>query len=155
MLAAGAAVGFVNGAGYVWGRLPHPFIITLATLSIARGLALQLSGGQPKRGMPEIVRTHRRRIVGWVPYSAFLVGGIAVAVAVVLSRLVWGRWIYAVGGNPEAARRTAASPCGRCSSRSTCCAACSPGSRRSSPQDGSTPGHPPPAASPSSTRSPP
>src|SRR5688500_1725535 len=29
MLATGAAVGFVNGAGYVWGRLPHPFIITL------------------------------------------------------------------------------------------------------------------------------
>ena len=47
MLATGAAVGFVNGAVYVWGRLPHPFIITLATLSIARGLALQISGGQP------------------------------------------------------------------------------------------------------------
>jgi ribose transport system permease protein len=42
MLAAGAAVGVVNGAVYVFGRLPHPFIITLATLSLARGLALQL-----------------------------------------------------------------------------------------------------------------
>ncbi|MGZ4761998.1 MAG: ABC transporter permease, partial [Ilumatobacteraceae bacterium] len=47
MIATGAAVGFVNGAVYVWGRLPHPFIITLATLSIARGLALQFSGGGP------------------------------------------------------------------------------------------------------------
>ena len=55
MLATGAAVGFVNGTGYVWGRLPHPFIITLATLSIARGLALRLSGGQPMRGMPDVV----------------------------------------------------------------------------------------------------
>ena len=91
---------------YVFGRLPHPFIITLATLSIARGLALQFSGGQPKRGMPEIVSTIGGDSVGWVPYSAILVSGIAIAVAVVLSRLVLGRWIYATGGNPEAARRT-------------------------------------------------
>jgi ribose transport system permease protein len=106
MLAVGAAVGFVNGAVYVFGRLPHPFIITLATLSIARGLALQFSGGQPKRGMPEIVTTLGGDSIGWVPYSAILVSGIAIAVAVVLSRLVLGRWIYATGGNPEAARRT-------------------------------------------------
>jgi ribose transport system permease protein len=106
MLATGAAVGFVNGAVYVWGRLPHPFIITLATLSIARGLALQLSGGQPKRGVPDIVKTIGGGSIGWFPYSAFLVAGIAIAVACVLSRLVWGRWIYATGGNPEAARRT-------------------------------------------------
>jgi ribose transport system permease protein len=106
MLAAAAAVGFVNGAVYVWGRLPHPFIITLATLSIARGLALQISGGQPKRGVPGAVRTVGNSSFHWVPYSAFLVVGIALLVAGVLTRLVWGRWIYATGGNPEAARRT-------------------------------------------------
>jgi ribose transport system permease protein len=106
MLAAGAAVGFVNGAVYVWGRLPHPFIITLATLSIARGLALQLSGGQPKRGVPDAVRTVGNSSFHWVPYSAFLVVGIALLIAGVLARMVWGRWIYATGGNPEAARRT-------------------------------------------------
>lgn len=106
MLATGAAVGFVNGAVYVWGRLPHPFIITLASLSIARGLALRLSEGQPKRGMPGVVRTIGNDSIGWLPYSTFLVAAIAVLVALVLSRLVWGRWIYATGGNPEAARRT-------------------------------------------------
>ena len=90
----------------MWGRLPHPFIITLATLSIARGLALRLSGGQPKRGMPDMIRDSGNGSAGWIPYSAFLVGGIAVLIALVLGRLVWGRWIYAVGGNPEAARRT-------------------------------------------------
>ena len=61
MLATGLLVGAVNGVVYVKGRLPHPFIITLAMLSIARGLALWLSGGQPIRGMPPIVRRHRRR----------------------------------------------------------------------------------------------
>jgi ribose transport system permease protein len=106
MLAAGAAVGFVNGAVYVWGRLPHPFIITLATLSIARGLALQFSGGKPRRGVPGIVRTIGNSSFHRVPYSAFLVVGIAIVVAGVLARVVWGRWIYATGGNPEAARRT-------------------------------------------------
>ena len=106
MLGAGAAVGMVNGATYVWGRLPHPFIITLATLSIARGLALQLAGGQPVRGTPPVVRSIGADAVGWVPYSAFLVAGVAVVVAMLLGRLVWGRWIYAVGGSPEAARRT-------------------------------------------------
>jgi ribose transport system permease protein len=106
MLATGAAVGFVNGAVYVWGRLPHPFIITLATLSVARGLALRLSDGQPKRGMPPAVRSIGNDSIGWLPHSTFLVAAIAVLVAVVLSRLVWGRWIYATGGNPEAARRT-------------------------------------------------
>ena len=35
MLASGATVGLVNGGFFVWGRMPHPFIITLATLSIA------------------------------------------------------------------------------------------------------------------------
>jgi len=106
MLAVGAAVGFVNGGFFVWGRLPHPFIITLATLSAARGLALQLSGGQPKRGVTSIVKTLGGGSVRWVPYSAFLMIGVAVLVAIMLKRLVWGRWIYATGGNAEAARRT-------------------------------------------------
>ena len=106
MLAAGAAVGFVNGAVYVWGRLPHPFIITLATLSIARGLALQISGGKPKRGVPNVVKSIGNSSFHKVPYAAFLVLGIGLLVAAVLARMVWGRWIYATGGNPEAARRT-------------------------------------------------
>src|SRR4029077_11025963 len=46
MLGTGLLVGAVNGVVYVKGQLPHPFIITLAMLSIARGLALWLSGGQ-------------------------------------------------------------------------------------------------------------
>src|SRR5690606_33730469 len=54
MLVAGGAVGAVNGLVYVFGRLPHPFIITLATLSICRGLALQLAiGHTTMRGMPD------------------------------------------------------------------------------------------------------
>jgi ribose transport system permease protein len=109
IVGTGLAVGLVNGIVYVKGRLPHPFIITLATLSIARGLALWLSGGQPSQGMPDIVKTvggGLSGLVSWLPNSTFVVIAVAVAVAVFLTRVVWGRWIYAVGGNPEAARRT-------------------------------------------------
>jgi ribose transport system permease protein len=106
MIATGLVVGAVNGMVYVWGRLPHPFIVTLATLSIARGLALWLSGGQPKQGMPTVVQDIGGGSLGWLPYSTFLVAGVALLLAFVGARVVWGRWIYAVGGNPDAARRT-------------------------------------------------
>jgi ribose transport system permease protein len=107
MLATGAAVGFVNGAVLVWGRLPHPFIMTLAMLSVARGLALWLSGGQPISGMPAVVQQIGGGSIGWLPYSAFLVAGLALATLVLTRTMVWGRWIFAVGGNPDAARRSA------------------------------------------------
>jgi ribose transport system permease protein len=107
MLLTGAFVGAINGTAFVYGRLPHPFIITLATLSIARGLALWLSGGQPIRGMPELVQDLGGGLIGWFPISAFLVGGLALLTLLLTTRLVWGRWIYAVGGNPDGALRAA------------------------------------------------
>ena len=106
MLVTGLLVGAINGIVYVYGRLPHPFIITLATLSIARGLALVLSDGQPIQGMPEAVTAlGGDTLFGWLPISTLLVAAIAGAALVLTVRMVWGRWIYAVGGNPEAARR--------------------------------------------------
>jgi ribose transport system permease protein len=105
IVATGAAVGAVNGFVFVIGRVPHAFIVTLATLSIARGLALWLSDGQPKSGMPAFVQTLGSDTISWLPYSSFLVAFLALIVVVMCSFLVWGRWLYAVGGNPDAARR--------------------------------------------------
>jgi ribose transport system permease protein len=107
MLGTGLAVGLVNGGVYVFGRLPHPFIVTLATLSAARGLALWLSGGQPEQGMPDLVTSIGGDSIGWLPSSTFLVAGVAAAALLLTTQLVWGRWVYAVGGNPEGARRAA------------------------------------------------
>jgi ribose transport system permease protein len=107
MLLTGTAVGAVNGIVFVYGRLPHPFIITLATLSIARGLALWLSGGQPLQGMPPIIQGIGGGSIGWFPLSAFLVAALAAVGLLLTTRLVWGRWIYAVGGNLDGARRAA------------------------------------------------
>jgi ribose transport system permease protein len=43
--------------------------------------------------------------IGWFPTAALVVLAMALIVALITQRLVWGRWIYAVGGNPEAALR--------------------------------------------------
>ncbi len=112
MVLTGATVGAVNGLVYVYGRLPHPFIITLATLSICRGLALELSiSHTTMRGMPEAITaisdsftlniTDTLPIV--IPYAFFIVFGVALAIFVLTKLMVWGRWTYAVGGDPEAA----------------------------------------------------
>jgi ribose transport system permease protein len=104
MLATGTLVGLVNGAVYVFGRLPHPFIITLATLSICRGLALELSVNHTTmRGMPAGVNYLGETSSLGVPNSFFVVFGVALLVLVMMKAMVWGRWTYAVGGNPKAA----------------------------------------------------
>jgi ribose transport system permease protein len=105
MLATGVAVGFVNGAVYVWGRVPHPFIVTLATLSAVRGIALWASDGTLIYGMPGPVQAIGGDRISWFPYSYLVVLGLAMIVLLLTAKLVWGRWLYAVGGNPDAARR--------------------------------------------------
>jgi ribose transport system permease protein len=106
IVGTGVAVGTLNGLIFVVGRVPHPFIVTLATLSVARGLAFMLSDGRPMPGMPEAVQVVGGDSIDWLPYSTFVVAGAAIAVVVLTARMVWGRWIYAVGGNPDGARRS-------------------------------------------------
>jgi len=104
MILSGAAVGAVNGIAYVFGRLPHPFIITLATLSICRGLALELAVGHTTmRGMPEEIAAVGGASTFGIPNSFFVVLGVAALALLMAKAMVWGRWIYAVGGQPEAA----------------------------------------------------
>jgi ribose transport system permease protein len=112
MIATGAAVGLVNGVIFVKGRIPHAFIVTLATLYAARGLALVLSGGASKPGMPPAVQTAGGGFVGDIPVPVIIVAGLGVLASVFLTRTRWGRWIFATGGNPDAASR-AGIPVGR------------------------------------------
>ena len=104
MVVSGAVVGAVNGIVYVYGRLPHPFIITLATLSICRGLALQLAiGHTTMRGMPEAVAALGGTSPLGLPNSFFVVVSVAALALLMAKFMVWGRWIYAVGAAPQAA----------------------------------------------------
>ncbi len=106
MVLAGGAVGAINGIAYVFGRLPHPFIITLAMLSICRGLALELAiGHTTMRGMPDAIAVIGGASSFGIPNSFFIVFGVALLIFVMAKAMVWGRWTYSVGGQPDAALR--------------------------------------------------
>ncbi len=105
MLLTGLAAGFINAAIYVKGRMPHSFIPTLAMLNAASGLALLLADGQPTPGMPGIVTTIGGSDVAGIPVAIIVVAALAAAAALLARKLRWGRWIYEVGGDREAARR--------------------------------------------------
>lgn len=105
ILLAGAAIGTLNGGLIVWGKIAQPLIVTLATLGIARGLALIISGGSPQTGLPPLIVTLGSGYIGPVPISVLLVFSVGVFLYILTTRTQWGRWIYAVGGNPEAAQR--------------------------------------------------
>lgn len=101
----GAAVGLVNGFILVKLKVPHPLIVTLATLGIVRGLALQLSEGETLVDIPTPVITAGSGELWGLPVPVLIVAGMAALFAFMTRRTRWGRWIYAIGGNPEAAER--------------------------------------------------
>jgi ribose transport system permease protein len=105
MVAVGAAAGALNGLVLVKGRVMNPFIVTLGTLSIVRGAALVISDAETVTGMPPAVQTAGTDKLGPIPVPALLVLVLGLAAWVLLARTQWGRWIYAVGGDPDAARR--------------------------------------------------
>jgi ribose/xylose/arabinose/galactoside ABC-type transport system permease subunit len=108
----GIAAGLVNGVGLTWLKLPHPFIMTLGTLNIARGLTNLVSGGAPVSGMQPEVRYLGQKYYDFglfappagIPASFFVVAICALALWFFLNRTSTGRHIYAIGGNPQAAR---------------------------------------------------
>jgi ribose transport system permease protein len=105
MVACGAAVGLTNATILIGGRVMNPFIVTLGMLSIVRGLALVISDAQTATGMPPAVQTMGTGLIGPLPVPAVVVAALALVAWVMLTRTQWGRWIYAVGGDPDAARR--------------------------------------------------
>ncbi len=104
-LLGGALIGTINGAVIVWGRLPQPFIVTLATLGAAAGAAQLLTDGTAVVGVPELITTIGGGELGPVPTPVLLVGALGLLLWYVTTRTQWGRWLYALGGNPEGATR--------------------------------------------------
>lgn len=101
-LLTGLGCGIVNGLLYTRLRI-NPFIATLGTLSVARGIALLMTGGIPVpiSGFAEFVGAGR--LFG-IPVSFLLMIVLAIVVHIFASRTVLGREIYAIGDNPKAAR---------------------------------------------------
>jgi ribose/xylose/arabinose/galactoside ABC-type transport system permease subunit len=108
----GIACGWVNGVGLTWLTLPHPFIMTLGMLNVARGLTNLVSGGAPISGLKPQVRYLGQKNFdlgvfqppAGIPASFFVVLASAVGLWFFMNRTSTGRHIYAIGGNPHAAR---------------------------------------------------
>jgi ribose/xylose/arabinose/galactoside ABC-type transport system permease subunit len=113
-LAVGLFVGLLNGWGTTKLRLPHPFIVTLGMLNIARGATDLISGGAPITGVPTPMRAFgagtlqlfQTRTGQWVgiPMALLVVIALYLAFSAFLRHGKLGRHIYAVGGNIQAAR---------------------------------------------------
>ncbi|KGR89352.1 sugar ABC transporter permease [Ureibacillus massiliensis 4400831 = CIP 108448 = CCUG 49529] len=103
-LVIGAGFGLLNGVLLTKLRLPHPFISTLGTMNIARGIALIITGAAPIAGFPFLIQYVGSEFIGPIPISFLLVIVVYIIFHVFLTRTQTGRYIYAIGGNKEAAR---------------------------------------------------
>ena len=103
-MAVGAALGVFNGSLVAYGKLP-PFIVTLGMLGIARGMVLVLTDASTVQPLPDAFGNIAN---GDVPRAARTCCGSSPpsssSPSFVLRRTVFGRYIYAVGSNPESAR---------------------------------------------------
>ena len=82
----------------------HSFVVTLGMLSIARGLALIYSGGYPISGLNPSFRFIGGGMIGPVPVPVIIYLGVVLVGYFVLSQTTFGKYVYAIGGNREAAR---------------------------------------------------
>lgn len=107
-LLIGLLMGAINGLMLTKMHLPHPFIATLGTLNIARGLALVITGASPISGFDRaganVVPLLGAGSIGPIPIAFIVVLVVYVAFHILLQRTVIGRHIYAVGGNIVSAR---------------------------------------------------
>jgi len=101
-LAVGALCGGAQGIAITRLKVP-PFVATLGGLSAFRGLTLWVSGAAPISGFDPSVLWWGQGTIGPVPAPVILFLVAAVVCHVILSQTRYGRQIYAVGGNQEAA----------------------------------------------------
>jgi ribose transport system permease protein len=99
----GGVLGLTNGVLVTRFKLP-PFIATLGMLGIARGIVLVITDANTIQGLPDGFQTVANGTVLGIP-NLLIIFAIITAIAwFVLNRTVFGRYVYAVGSNPEAAR---------------------------------------------------
>lgn len=102
-LLVGLAMGLFNGLLITRGRLPD-FIVTLATMAIARGLTLQYTHGHPIAVTSTAFKAFGAGFIGPVPVPIVIMAGVYLVIHALLRQTRLGRYIYAVGGNADASR---------------------------------------------------
>lgn len=102
-LCVGALFGVFNGFFIAYADMP-PIIVTLATMGIARGLALIYTGGYPIDGLPESFAFFGRGSVLGIQTPVLIMLLVFLLAYLLLNQTPIGRYIYAIGGNEEATR---------------------------------------------------
>ena len=105
VLVLGIGCGFINGFFSTYGKIPS-FIVTLATMSIYRGLAFLITNGTPIFSVsPQLADIFYGKLIN-VPLPFYYVIVLYTLGAIFLRCTILGRSIYAVGGNESAAQLT-------------------------------------------------
>lgn len=98
----GLVIGSINGGIIAFTTIP-PFIVTLATMNVARGLAKVYTGGSPVRVVTKEWQFLGAGYMGPVPVPVIIMIVVVIISAFIMNRTKMGRHIYAVGGNAQAA----------------------------------------------------
>jgi ribose transport system permease protein len=103
-LALGLLLGLTNGLLLTRLHLPHPFVSTLGMMNAARGAALILSGGFPISDLPARSRWLGAGMLGPLPVPVAVMLAAYLLFHLILRHTLFGRDVYAIGGNAEASR---------------------------------------------------
>lgn len=101
-LATGVLLGFINGMAAVKLKV-HPLIITLGTMTIFQGVSYIISNSNPVYGLPDSFKFLGQGYIGPIPFSVVAMVIVALLASFVLNRTYFGRYVYALGSNEEAA----------------------------------------------------
>ena len=105
VIGAGLAIGLVNSVVIVTLRIGNAFIVTLGMLYAVQSLSYVASGGTQVPGLPSYLLALANDKLAGIPGPILLVLAAGGALAFLLNRVVWGRWIVAIGGSADAAER--------------------------------------------------
>ncbi|MGE0971535.1 ABC transporter permease [Klebsiella sp. WOUb02] len=102
-LAIGIVCGLINGTVLSRYRL-QPFIVTMGMLSAARGLTMLTTNGNPVSQLNSDFRWLGNGYVGGIPVPVIIFILLFALAWLLLNKTIFGRYVYAVGGNPKSAR---------------------------------------------------
>ena len=102
-LLIGVFIGLVNGLVITYAKIP-PFVTTLATMQIFKGAAFIITGGMPIFGFPKSFGIIGKGYLSFIPVPVIIMAILMITGWIILNKTRYGRHVYAIGGNTEAAR---------------------------------------------------
>nr|WP_245824134.1 ribose ABC transporter permease [Sporomusa malonica] len=102
-MVVGSILGLINGLLITKGKIP-PFIATMGMMTVARGYTLVYTEGRPITGLTEDFRWLGAGYIMGIPVPVVIMALIFISAYFLLKKNQLGRYIYAIGGNEEAAR---------------------------------------------------